>query len=435
MGAALSDAVAVLLENPFSVTSERLSAAISTLARRRPMDATVRSTLERDGSEAAERLVLAIAHGRACVDPDDVAHLLGQDALPVSVARALPHPRSAYVALGAAGGRCLRVLQSLQGTSSALSAVRRATWAACFGDSLLHALVLARVIHDHDVLILGETGTGKEAIAHAIQEGCIGPKDGSPAPRAALNAAAVPETLVAAELFGHVKGAYTGASEARVGRIRSAYGGSFFLDEVGDLGLSTQVKLLRVIETDEVSPLGSDRTYPASCRYLAATHKDLEAMVEAGQFRRDLHQRLAGSVIRLPPLRERPEDIVTIGHAFVERHLPSGVLPRTRRRIEVWLGSEEARRHRWPGNVRELQNALRNLLLGLEPEADGQAPLAAAHAELLPGGLRDCTATMDQVVDWYVRRVHDHSGENLARAARILAVDRTTVRRRLRSND
>ena len=433
MGAALSDAITTMLGNPFGVAVPRLRNAIATLTHRAP-DATIRAALEREGPESAERVVLAIAHARAHAIPDDPARLLGPEVLSPSLSRALPHSRAEYLAVAAAAGRSYRALQVLQGDSVAMSRVRHATWAACFGDSLLHALVLARIIHDHDVLIFGETGTGKEAVANAIQEGCIGPKDGSPAPRAALNVAAVPETLVAAELFGHVKGAFTGASDTRIGRIRSAFGGSLFLDEVGDLAPSTQVKLLRVIETDEVSPLGSDRTYHASCRYVAATHKDLEGMVTTGEFRRDLYERLAGNVIRLPPLRERPEDIASIGQAFVARHLPSGALPSTQRRIERWLESEEARRHTWPGNVRELQNALRNMLLGLDPGLDAAHLKANAteHLEALPASFRDCRATMGQLTSWYVQRVLEHTDNNVAHAARILAVDRTTVRRRLR---
>ncbi len=427
------EAVRVLLENPFEVGADRLTSAIASLTRRGAVESALRAAMDR-GGEAIERALLAVVHAQACTSPGRLAHVLGPDVLPPSAVRALRHPKHEYLVVGAAAGRCLRALAALRGESAAMATVRRATWAACFGDSLLHALELARVIHDHDVLILGETGTGKEVVANAVQEGCLGPKDGSPAPRASLNAAAVPETLVDAELFGHVKGAFTGAVEARLGRIRSAYGGSLFLDEVGDLGVNTQVKLLRVMETDEVSPLGSDKTYPASCRYVAATHKDLRAMVETGHFRRDLYQRLAGTVIRLPPLRERPEDIRGIGRDFVDRFLPPTVLGPTRKRIEAWLDSKEAMTHRWPGNVRELQNALRNLMLGLDPGVVSDTKIEATARDALPKELRDCTATLDQLVAWYVRRVVDRSDGNIAQAARILGVDRNTVRRRLRAS-
>lgn len=429
---AFRQAVQDLLDNPFDVGAERLAAAVATVSKRGSAEALVRRAMEQREEDAVERVVLAIVHAFACTSPAKLPHLLDGELLPHAAAKRLRHPRHDYVVVGAAAGRCLRALGGLRGTSASMAAVRRATWAACFGDSLLHALELAQVVHDHDVLILGETGTGKEVVAFAVQEGCFGPKDGSPAPRASLNAAAVPETLIDAELFGHVKGAFTGAVEARLGRIRSAYGGSLFLDEVGDLGPNTQVKLLRVMETDEVSPLGSDKVYPASCRYVAATHKDLAALVEAGQFRRDFYERLAGTIIRVPPLRDRPEDIRAIGRDFVERHLPTAVLLSTRRRIDAWLDSEEATRHRWSGNVRELQNALRNLMLGLDPGLHSDKQIESSVRDRLPAELRDCTATIDQLIHWYVRRVVDRSDGNVARASRILGVDRNTVRRRLR---
>lgn len=218
-----------------------------------------------------------------------------------------------------AAGRCYRALAAVLGGSKRMNRVRRDTWAACFGDSLRSALDLERVIRDHDVLLFGETGTGKEAIARAIQLATPGGTDGAPAPMAAINAAAVPLTLVESALFGHIKGAFTGAQETRTGRLRTASGGSFFLDEVGDLPSTTQVKLLRVMETNEVFPLGSDSPETIDVRYIAATHKDLEAMVECKEFRRDLFQRMAGNVIRMPPLRDRPEDMIEIGTAFVAR--------------------------------------------------------------------------------------------------------------------
>ncbi len=423
--------VAALLENPFDGPTDRHASAVAALSRRGTAEALLRSAVEREDPHTLERVVLAVAHAFACAHPTRGPQTFA--VLPSNVAKSLPRPRSEYMVVAAAAARCLRALRALEGTSPAMADVRRATWAACFGDSLIHALLLAPVIVDHDVLILGETGTGKESVANAIQEGCLGPKDGSPAPRASLNAASVPETLVAAELFGHSKGAFTGANEARLGRIRTAHEGSLFLDEVGDLGASTQVKLLRVMETDEVSPLGSDKTYRAQCRYISATHKDLAAMVEAGQFRRDLHQRLAGTVIRIPPLRDRPDDIAAIGRAFVDRFLPAS-LEGSRTRIMSWLASREARTHTWPGNVRELQNALRNLLLGLDPGLErSEVATPTSSGDALPAHLRDCTATMNELVDWYVRRVLKKNGQNLARAARTLGVDRNTLRRRLRT--
>ncbi len=401
-----------------------------------PIAELARACIDRGAAVEAERVTLAAAHLRALEHPESPRYVLDESLMPSDVERALPRSRGEYLRIVMAAARCRRALDAIAGSSPAMRATRRATWAACFGDSLVHALTLATVIRDHDVLILGETGTGKEAIARAIQAGALGPEDGTPAPGAALNAAAIPETLVESELFGHVRGAFTGASDTRIGRIRTAHDGCFFLDEVGDLGSTTQAKLLRVIETDEVSPVGSDKSYRADCRYVAATHKDLEAMVEKGDFRRDLYQRLAGNVIRLRALRERPEDIAEIGHAFVERHLPPGQLDETRAELFAWLDGPEARAYAWPGNVRELQNALRNLLLGLDagiaPTLDGAGAPPTSEPPVAPAAVLEARASLSDVSDWYLARVLDEANGNLAAAARVLGIDRTTVRRRAR---
>jgi len=309
-----------------------------------------------------------------------------------------------------------------------MNRVRRETWSACFGESLHHALHLEQVIRDHDVLILGETGTGKESVARAIQVATPG-TDVRAAPSAALNVAAVPETLVESELFGHVKGAFTGANETRVGRIRSAAGGCLFLDEIGDLSLQAQVKLLRVMETNEVTPVGSDVPHDADVRYVAATHQNLREMVEAGRFRRDLLERLAGNVIPVPPLRERVEDIPEIGLSFVRRHGEATAEVIDLGRIEAWLSGPEARTHAWPGNVRELENALRNLMLGLDVSLQTAGKPQPVLPEA-PGRIGRGAATLKEVTDWYVRRVLDATGGNVSRAARVLGVDRTTLMRR-----
>jgi DNA-binding NtrC family response regulator len=407
-----------LLGNPFALSADEWTAGLDSVAQ---LD--LRSELERCASaDEAERLMLAYGHARAC-RADRAAPIFPQ----IAARKILPRPVGAYLRVAAAAGRTFRALSAIAGSSRAMARVRRDTWAACFGDSLVHALALGGVIHDHDVLILGETGTGKDQIARVIQTATPGGDDGGEAPSGTLNAAAVPATLVESELFGYVKGAFTGAGETRVGRIRSAHGGCFFLDEVGDLDLTTQVKLLRVIETNDVSPLGSDRTHIANCRYVAATHKDLGAMVADGRFRVDLYQRLAGNVLRLPALRERPEDVAVIGRAFIDATLPDGVLARTRERAIRWIESSAARRYPWPGNVRELQNALRNLLLGLDPaqhELDPPRPESE-----VPSAIRDGDATMKDVQRWYLARTLDRTGGNVAEAARRMAIDPTTLRR------
>jgi DNA-binding NtrC family response regulator len=429
---ALDRAIDALIANPYRPGAVSHTDAGQALAKLDVVRALHRLVEEGDVARA-EALVVAAGHHEACVNGNDPARVLGRSTLPEGLRRHLPRGRGAYLRIAMAAGRCHAALDALKGSSSELRRVRAETWAACFGENLVHALVLQRVIFDHDVLILGETGTGKESVARAIQQATPGDEDGRPAPAAAINAAAVPETLVESALFGHVKGAYTGAMGARPGLLKTADGGAFFLDEVGDLPTTTQVKLLRVIEENEMYPVGADTPVEVNCRYLAATHKDLERMVERGEFRRDLFERLAGNVIRLPPLREHPGDVIEIGQDFVARCAPHAPA-RAVAAVERWLASPEPRSYAWPGNTRELQNVLRNLLLGLPPGLKKGAPAAGevpATGEALPPVMRDCAATLEQVEHWYMRRVVGRKDGNLAAAARTLGVDRSTLKRRL----
>ena len=388
--------------------------------------------------EVAKMLLLAVGHQAACVSANP-ANILGDDVLPNELVKSLPRRRGDYLRIVMAAGRCYQTLSGIFGSSAAMQRARAETWAACFGDSLLHCLELERVIRDHDILILGETGTGKEKFAHAMQTATPGDVTGDPAPASAINAAAIPDTLVESELFGHVRGAFTGATDPRVGRLRTADGGSFFLDEVGDLPQTTQVKLLRVIETNEVYPVGSDEPNSVDVRYIAATHKDLIGMVEDKLFRRDLYERLAGTVLRIPPLRERPSDIVEIGRHFVRNYMRRVRMSKPTTPIEEWLDSREARSYAWPGNVRELQNVIRNLLLGLSPQVGShhrhpEVPTAAPSTPLVPAPILECEVTLQDVGDWYIERVLAKLDGNLTQASRILGLDRSTVRRRIKNS-
>ncbi len=384
-----------------------------------PVHRTVADLLDESGHEAAEEALLAIGFVQAHAGQQPLAEL------PARTWSRFQGRQEAYRRIALAAGRGYRAIGTMIGASVPMTKVRSQAWAACFGDSLCRILELEAVIRDHDVTILGETGTGKEVVATAIQAALPGNAKGGEAPRAALNAAAIPDTLIESELFGHVKGAFTGAEEARRGRIRTAHGGSFFLDEVGDLKETTQVKLLRVMETNMVSPLGADASERAECRYIAATHKDLEAMVDAGTFRRDLFQRLAGFIIRLPPLRVRREDIPAIGAAFVKRYaVPQEVVAR----CDAWLAEAARTPYNWPGNVRELQNRLRSVMLGLGSVFGPQG--IAATASVVPPAFDTCEATLRELEDWYLARVLAQVEHNYAAASRILGVDRATIRRR-----
>ena len=204
---------------------------------------------------------------------------------------------------------------------------------------------------DTTVLLLGESGTGKELFARAIHQlSARGNK-----PFVALNCAAIPETLVENELFGHERGAFTGANARKLGKFEMADGGTIFLDEIGELPLQIQGKLLRVLEERTLERLGGTSSIPVDVRVITATNRDLEAAAEAGEFRRDLYYRLAVFPIRIPSLRERGDDVELLAEHFLERFRRELRKPR----LELASDAHAAlRRHSWPGNVRELQNVM-----------------------------------------------------------------------------
>ncbi len=208
---------------------------------------------------------------------------------------------------------------------------------------------------DATVLLMGESGTGKEVVARAIHRA----SDRAGAPFVAVNCAALPADLVESELFGHEKGAFTGAHERRRGRIELAEGGTFFLDEIGELRPEIQAKLLRVVQEGCVEHLGGTRSISVDVRWIAATNRDLQAMMDEGTFREDLYHRLALFPIRLPPLRDRGDDIVPLAEDILGR-----ISRRVSRRMTLHGSAREAiRRHGWRGNVRELSNTLERAVI------------------------------------------------------------------------
>lgn len=212
------------------------------------------------------------------------------------------------------------------------------------------------------VLIRGATGTGKELIARAIYQH----SDRSAKPFIAVNCAAIPETLLESELFGHERGAFTGAQARRIGRFEQAHGGTIFLDEIGDLNANTQSKLLRVLQERSIQRLGGDDTLRVDVRVLAATHRDLEGAIQEREFREDLFYRLSVVTIHLPPLVERTEDIPDLARFFVQRYARELGLetPSVQPGAVAFLQSQS-----WPGNVRELENVVRQALLLARPFA------------------------------------------------------------------
>jgi DNA-binding NtrC family response regulator len=280
-----------------------------------------------------------------------------------------------------------------------------------------------------NVLILGESGTGKEMVARALHAN----SSRSAGPFVAVNCAAIPETLLESELFGYVRGAFTDARKDRPGLFREADGGVLFLDEIGEIPVALQVKLLRVIEDREVRPLGSNKSEKVDVRLVSASNRDLEQLVDEGCFRRDLYYRLNVIRLELPPLRERVEDIPLLVDHFIEKFAPKAqhdVNGIERDALGLLV------HHRWPGNVRELEHTIeRAVLLGknstigvddLPPQlrAGDQRKLPLAEAVARSYTLRDLERE-------YIGRVLDNVNGNKTEAARILGVDRTTLYRKL----
>ena len=219
---------------------------------------------------------------------------------------------------------------------------------------------------DSNVLIQGESGTGKELVARALHNLSRRAK----APMISVNCAAIPETLIESELFGHEKGAFTGASAGRAGLVEAADGGTLFLDEIGELPLEAQARLLRVLQEGEIRRVGSVHSQKVDVRLIAATHRDLKTLAKTGQFREDLYYRLHVIALRLPPLRERGHDVLEIASAFLDRQCERmGTEP-----MHFSREAEQAiRRYSWPGNVRELENAIeRAAILSEGPEISAE---------------------------------------------------------------
>jgi two-component system nitrogen regulation response regulator NtrX len=231
---------------------------------------------------------------------------------------------------------------------------------------------------DAKVLVTGESGTGKELVARAIHKGSARARG----PFEKLNCAALPKDLVESELFGYEKGAFTGATQMKRGRLEAADGGTLFLDEVGDMSLDTQAKFLRAIETGEIERLGATRTISVDTRIVAATNKDLPEEIQAGRFREDLYYRLNVVPIHLPPLRQRREDIPLLAAHFAARLAAEHGRPR---RDFTKEAMEQLSAYAWPGNIRELRNLVERILI----MTDGETIGAEEVEDALPAGAQE----------------------------------------------
>ena len=291
---------------------------------------------------------------------------------------------------------------------------------------LVDALALAADVAESalPVLVTGESGTGKELVAQFVHE-----RSGRRGPLVAVNCAALPAELVESELFGHVRGAFTGAQADRAGRFERADGGTLFLDEVGDVPASVQVKLLRILQSGEYERVGDDRTRRADVRVVAATNRDLEAALREGTFREDLYYRIAGVRVRLPPLRERPGDVVLLAEHLGVRYAEAGGRPRP-----AWSDAALAAlaAYRWPGNVRELQNAVERAVVLAKggPVEPRHLPEEIREAEGPAAGTADDAGlSLEEVERRHVVRVLARS-KDYEEAARTLGIDKATLWRK-----
>ncbi|MCP4006670.1 MAG: AAA domain-containing protein [bacterium] len=279
------------------------------------------------------------------------------------------------------------------------------------------------------VLLQGETGSGKEVIARSIHRGGLR----APGSFVAINCAAFPETLLESELFGHERGAFTGATRPKPGHFEQADGGTLFLDEIGETTLAFQVKLLRVLQEGTVRPLGATSETQVDVRIIAATNRDLQHEVEVGRFRRDLFYRLNVFPIALPPLRVRAEDVIPLARLFLERHrgadTPCDIAPDAARLLET---------HTWPGNVRELENEVARIVASV----DGESLITA---RMLSGEIRGRSPslppdpssetlrqTMARFEAWVLRRALDRHGQRRIATARSLGITRECLYKKLK---
>jgi DNA-binding NtrC family response regulator len=272
------------------------------------------------------------------------------------------------------------------------------------------------------VLVVGESGTGKELVARAIHTH----SQRARAPFVAVNCSALSESLLESELFGHLKGAFTGATDNKRGLFTEADKGTLFLDEIGDMSLSLQAKLLRALETGMIRPVGGSTERKTDVRIVAATNRDLGREVERGKFREDLFYRLNVVKLQIPPLRERAEDIPLLVDLFTTQMKKP---PLARETLRAFMTQA------WPGNVRELRNAVeRALSIGMAPKAPEEAPPQAAAAQTIDLSV-PLKAGLDRLIDdyerAYVTAALEKTGGNVTRAAELAGVNRKFIQRAL----
>jgi len=333
------------------------------------------------------------------VDPDELSHL---------VTNALEHKR--------ARREVVRLRENLQEVSPSTELIGKSP-------AMRKVVELIEMVAPTEatVLITGESGTGKEVVARSIH--AAGPRRFMP--MVTIHCGALTETLLESELFGHEKGAFTGAQYRKKGKFEVADGGSVFLDEISDISLRTQTDLLRVLQEKEIVRVGGNQQIKVDFRCIAATNKNLESLVKAGTFRPDLYYRLHVFCIDLPPLRERREDIPLLVNHFLNKFCMATSRPMPQLAPEAM---DRLMEHDWPGNVRELENAVeRALVIGRGPEIRSSDFSFQLQTDEIKGG-----RTLDDIERAHIERILRETQHNLSRTARILDIDRTTLYNKLR---
>jgi two-component system response regulator HydG len=283
---------------------------------------------------------------------------------------------------------------------------------------------------DASVLVAGESGTGKEVVARALHRRGKR-KDG---PFVAVNCAAVPESLLESELFGHAKGAFTDAKTARIGLFQQAHKGTIFLDEIGDMPLSVQPKLLRAIQERVIRPVGGTQEVPFDARIITATHRDLESAIEEKRFREDLYFRINVIQVTLPPLRSRGSDVLLLAQHFVQTYATRS----TKRVVGITTAAaQKLVSYSWPGNVRELQNCIERAValtrfeeLTVDDLPEKISNFRRSHV-IVAGDDPTELVPLEEVERRYILRVVELVGGNRSMASRVLGLDRKTLRRKL----
>jgi two-component system response regulator HydG len=394
------------------------------------VNARARHVVERPGPEPNTVLLLAPAHGS---DPAWITFTC-----PVPTGGITDTLRRLVAVAGRLCASTLARVRSLRLAEDDRELFRRASLGSArsfLGDSAaareVSKLVARLAASDVVVLLDGETGVGKTFLARLLHEA----GDRAKAPLRIINCAAIPDTLIESELFGHERGAFTGATTSRAGALEAAGRGTLLLDEIGELPLASQAKLLRVLEEKRFERVGSNRAITLEARIIAATNRDLAAMVEKGTFRQDLFFRIAVVKLRVPPLRERGDDLPLLAARIL-----ADLAPSAGRRVDGFSPAaiDAIRRYPWPGNVRELRNAIeRALVVGegarIEPEDLPETVIGAAPLQPTDESLVRLPAKLEWLEERAIQAALRATGGNQRRAALLLGINRVTLHRKLRT--